>query len=70
MDRMLNYRPKYLADIESHPCGHKYIYDRGDGRKTAYLHYVDGMETWELYPKYWDGWKLMLRVDAEGKEIW
>lgn len=47
---------------------HQYTYDRGNGRKTTYIHYVDGMEIWELCPDLWKGWKLMHRFIAE-KEV-
>ena len=54
-----------VVDIKDVECAHKYIYDRGNGRKTAYLHYVDGMEIWELTPGLWKGWKLMHRTVGE-----
>ena len=51
-----------VIDIREVLCPHKYIYDRGNGRKTAYLHYIDGMEIWEFLPELWNGWKLMHQV--------
>jgi hypothetical protein len=38
-------------DIENKPCSKKYIYSHSDGSKTAYLHYVDGMQVWEYIPR-------------------
>lgn len=58
-----------VTDINDVLCAHKYVYDRGNGRKTAYLHYVDGMEIWELTPGLWKGWKLMHRTVGEEAQI-
>jgi len=65
---MYRYRDTYLKekdDIHSIPCGHKYIYDRGDGRITAYLHWVDGMQIFEWNSSAWEGWRLMLYMEGE-----
>ena len=60
-------KPKYLEEelFLSRPFAKRFIYDRGNGRKTAYLHYVDGMEIWERNPNLWKGWQLMVRVLGE-----
>lgn len=63
------YRPKYVDDIHEIPCARLVIYDRKSGNKTAFLHYVDGMEIYELCPKLWEGWKLMHRLIGE-KEVY
>ena len=66
-DRILNYRPKYLESIEDKGA-HQFVYNRGSGRKTAYIHYIDGMEIWEYNPALWIGWKLCARFVGE-KEV-
>ena len=57
-----------IADISDVLCAHKHIYDRGNGNKTAYCHYVDGLEIWEFSPECWHGWKLMHKIVSE-KEV-
>lgn len=54
-----------IVDIQDVLCLKKYIYDRGNGKKTAYLHYVDGVEIWDTNPALWQGWKLGYRMNAE-----
>lgn len=54
-----------IVDIKDVECLKMYIYDRGNGRKTAYLHYVDGVEIWDNDPVYGKGWKLGYRLQAE-----
>lgn len=54
-----------VVDIRKVKCAKCYIYDRGNGRKTAYLHYVDGVEIWDTNPALWKGWKLGYRMNAE-----
>lgn len=56
-----------IDDIESVPCVKKYIYDRGNGRKTAFLHFVDGMQIYDLCPGLWHGWKLGLTIVGESE---
>ena len=66
-DHILNYRPKHLDSIEDKGA-HQFVYNRGGERKTAYIHYVDGMESWEYNPALWKGWKLCARFVGE-KEV-
>ena len=56
---MTRYKPEYIEDINDIVCANRYIYDRGYGRKTAYLHYVDGTMTYDYCPDQWRGWRLM-----------
>lgn len=73
MTETLNFQRKYAADwntipdIESVPCTKKYIYDRGNGRKTAFLHYVDGIAVYEYCPGLWHGWKRMHTIIGESE---
>lgn len=50
-----------VVDINDIECAHRYVYSRGGDRKTAYLHYVDGVEIWEYNPAIRKGWELMFR---------
>lgn len=59
------YRPEYIEDINSIPCARRIIYDRKNGNKTAFLHYIDGMNIYELCPNLWKGWKLMHQFVGE-----
>ena len=54
-----------VTDIKDVLCVKMFLYDRGNGKKTAYLHYVDGVEIWDTNPKLWKGWKLGYRLNAE-----
>lgn len=56
-----------VEDIESIPCARLYIYDRGNGRKTAFLHFVDGMQIYDLCPGLWHGWKLGHTIVGESE---
>ena len=58
-----------VVDIRDVSCAHMYIYNRNNGRKTAYLHYIDGVEVWELTPALWRGWKKMYTLVA-GNDIY
>lgn len=46
-----------------------YIVDKKNGRKTAYIHFVDGLEIWEYCPDLWSGWKIVKRIIGE-KEVY
>ena len=46
---------------------HRHVYNHKDGSKTAYIHYVDGMEVWELNQKLWAGWKKVKTIVGEGE---
>lgn len=52
-----------VVDIKDVKCMKMYVYDRGRDKKTAYLHYVDGVEIWDYNPALWKGWKLGYRMD-------
>ena len=54
-----------VIDINKIRCAKKYIYTRGGDRKTALVHYVDGVEFWEYNPGLWKGWKLAHTITAE-----
>lgn len=70
MARLLPNSDKIPDDFPCKGRGtHAYLYERGNGRKTMYCHYVDGMEIWEYNPGLWKGWKLMHKIDGE-TEVW
>lgn len=53
-----------VVDIKDVLCVKMYVYDRGGDRKTAYLHYIDGVEIWDTNPALWKGWKLGYRMSS------
>lgn len=57
-----------IEDITTRSCWKMYIHANNDGSKEAYLHFVDGMETWRYLPE-WRGWKLMKIMIGE-KEVY
>ena len=60
-------RVNKIDDINDITSGKKYIYDRGNGWKTAVIHYHDGMEIWDTSPAFGKGWKCGFRL-INGKE--
>lgn len=54
-----------IVDINDVLCMKLYVYDRGNGRKTAYVHYTNNVEIWDTMPGMWKGWKLGYRMYAE-----
>lgn len=69
MDTMHKMTKDYTLEEYPRKGTHTYVYDRGNGRRTVYVHYVDGLEVWEYNPNLWRGWKLMSRVIGE-VEVW
>lgn len=56
---------EYVEDLNEINYVNIYIYNRGNGRKTAYLHYTDGMMIYEQSPGLWKGWRLMLKLTGD-----
>ena len=54
-----------LVDIKDVICDDKYVYDRGNGNKSAYCHYDDGVEFWDAIPSRWRGWKLSQKLTGK-----